>query len=202
MSHIIDFKDDASIKLNDNVENEILTGAGRAYGSEFLIRKPTGKFSGWIGYSLSKTERNIEGINNNLYYPARYDMRHNLTSFLSQQVGKRLLISATFNYRTGQAVTMPLGSFYFKGVTYTYFSSRNGFRLPDSHRLDLSLTLKSKDSGKRWKSEWTISIYNVYGRRNIFSYYLRPSGYDMTELTMHTLYLPGSIPMIRYSFSF
>ena len=202
MDHVIDFKDNASIKLNDDVENEILTGKGRAYGTEFLVRKPTGRFTGWMGYSLSKTERCIAGINNDRYYPARYDLRHNITTFLSQEIGKRLSVSAAFNYRTGQAVTMPIGSFYFKGVAYTYYSDRNGFRLPASHRLDLSLTLKSKPSTKRFKSEWTASLYNVYGKRNVFSYYLKPDGYGMQELNLHTFYLPGCIPMIRYSFSF
>jgi hypothetical protein len=196
MHHVIDFKDNASIKLNLLIEDEILAGEGNAYGSEFLIRKTSGKLTGWISYTLSKTQRKIIGVNDNQYYPARYDQRHNITVFLSQQLRKRIFISSAFMYRTGQAVSMPYGTFDFKYETFTYYSSRNGFRLPDNHRLDLSITLKGKPrETKRWRDEWTISIYNVYNHHNIFSYYFKG-----TEL--HSIYLPGAIPMIRYSFNF
>lgn len=202
MNHIIDFKDDAIITLNKGIESEILPGTARAYGIEFFLRKSSGKLTGWVGYTLAKTERKIDGINDNRFYPSRYDQRHNLSLFLLQALGTRLSLSATFNFRTGQAVTMPIGNFPYKHDIYTYYSLRNGFRLPANHRLDLSLTLKGREKAdKRWRGEWTASVYNVYGRRNVFSYYFDTS-YDTGQIEYHAVSLPGIIPMITYNFNF
>jgi hypothetical protein len=202
MNHIIDFKDDAIIKLNEGIENEVLTGKARAFGIELFLRKSSGRLTGWVGYTLAKTERNIKGINEGKYYPSRFDQRHNISVFMSQTIGKRLIISSTYCYRTGLAVTMPLGTFPFKGGQYTYYSERNGYRLPPSHRLDLSLTLKSREKPKKhWRSEWTASVYNVYDRHNIFSYYFKETS-DSGKSELHAIYLPGSIPMITCNFYF
>lgn len=190
MNHIIDFKDNASLRLNELIENEILSGKGRAYGLEYLIRKSQGKLSGWISYTLSKTEKRIEQINNGGFYPSNYDHRHNFSAFISQVIGKRLSLSVTFNYRTGNAITFPLGTFSFKGSEYYIYTNRNGYRLPEYHRLDFDIKFRSNPA-KKYTSEWSLSMFNAYGRKNVFAYY-----------NNKMIYLPGTIPVIRYSFKF
>ncbi len=203
LNHIIDYKDNAIIRLNEDVEYELLSGTGRSFGAEFFLRKSTGKLTGWAGYTLSKTERRIDGINQNRYYPARYDQRHNLSVYLSQEMGKRWLFSATFNYRTGQAVTMPIGSYMINNDLYTYYSDRNGFRLPANHRLDLSLKLKSREKeGRKSRSEWSASVFNVYDRHNVFSFFFSESDNDRGKIGYRIVYLPGILPMLSYSLYF
>lgn len=203
LRHIIDYKDNAVIRLNEDVEYELLSGTGRSFGAEFFLRKSTGKLTGWAGYTLSKTERWIEGINHNRYYPARYDQRHSLSLFLSQEMGRRWVFSATFNYRTGQAVTMPIGSFMIKSDLYTYYSDRNGFRLPTNHRLDMSLKLKSREKeGRKSRSEWSASVFNVYDRHNVFSFFFSESDNDRGKIGYRIVYLPGILPILSYSLYF
>lgn len=190
VDHIVDYKDNASIRLNEFIDDEILTGNGRSYGLECMIRKSTGKLSGLISYTISKTEQKIGQINENRYYPSKYDHRHNLSAFVSQSIGRRLSISSTFIYRTGNAVTVPVGTFTFKRGEYNIYTERNGYRMPDYNRIDITIGF-GNNPVKKFRSEWSLSIYNLYGRRNAFAYY-----------NGKKIYLPGAIPVIRYSCKF
>ncbi len=203
MAGQIDYKDNAQLLLNDRVERTVLTGTGRSYGLEFLVRKQRGPLTGWVSYTLSKTERKIGGINEGNWYPVRYDRRHNLAVVGSYQLSKRLNLGANWTYVTGGAVTMPVGKFVYDGGTFPFYSSRNGYRLPDYHRLDLALTLDNRPKpGRRVDGSWTLSIYNAYNRKNPFSIYFREKkgGTGETEAVM--TYLFGILPSVTYNFTF
>ena len=165
-TNAIDFKDHAQLLLNKNLEGELRFGKGRAYGLELLARKDKGRLTGWIGYTYSKAEKKINTINNGNWYNAKYDKPHDFSLVASYDLNERLAIGGNFVYSTGGAVTFPTGRYEFLGVAVPVYSERNGSRLPDYHRFDLSATLKSKkNASRRLKTEWVLSIYNVYNRK-------------------------------------
>jgi outer membrane receptor for ferrienterochelin and colicin len=166
----IDFKDHAQLLLNNNIEGELRFGKARAYGLELMLRKNLGRFTGWISYTYSKAEKKIDTVNNNEWYNAKHDKPHDLSIVGSYELSKRITIGSNFVYSTGNAVTFPTGKYEFRGKTIPVYSDRNGARLPDFHRLDFSLTLKSKkNQSRRFQSEWVFSVYNAYNRKNAFA---------------------------------
>jgi CarboxypepD_reg-like domain/TonB-dependent Receptor Plug Domain/Secretin and TonB N terminus short domain len=201
MQNQIDFIDNSDLFLNPYIEQEIKIGDGWAYGAEFLFRKKTGKLKGWVSYTWAKTERQIEGINSGNPYPTRYDKRNDLSIMLSYALNDRLLISTNFTYSTGGAITAPIGSYSFQGITINQYSDRNAYRLPDYHRLDLSLVLKSKKT-LPWDGEWIFSLYNLYNRHNAFSLYAKANDYDVTSSEAYMIYMFGIVPSISYKINF
>lgn len=166
-TNAIDFKEGASLLLNKNLEGELRLGTAKAYGAEFMIKKDIGKVTGWISYTYSKIEKKIESINNNEWYNAKYDKPHDLSLVLSYDLSDRIRFSSNFVYSSGSAVTFPTGKYDFEGTAVPIYSERNGERLPDYHRMDLSMTLKSKNyENNRFKGEWVFGIYNLYNRKN------------------------------------
>ncbi|WP_347159913.1 TonB-dependent receptor [Pontibacter chitinilyticus] len=203
MDNQIDYKDYAEIFLNDRLETELLRGNGEAYGAEFYLRKQKGLLTGWVSYTLSKTERTVPGINNGKAYPLRYDRRHAGNVVLTYQFSPSINFGANWTYATGGAVTMPVGRYEYNGKTYPLYSERNGYRLPDYHRLDLSATYeKPKNEFRKYSSSWTLSIYNAYARKNAFSVYFRESENDATKTEAVKTYLFGIIPSVTYNFNF
>ena len=203
VQHAIDFKDFANLLLNQEFEGELRFGKAQAYGLEFLIKYDIHKFSGWIAYTLSRTEKKINGINNGEVYPAGYDKPHDLAIVVSYDASERLSLGANWVYTTGSAVTFPTGKFEFGGQATPIYSSRNGYRLPDYHRLDVSVTWRSKDKpGKRFQSEWNFSVYNAYGRKNpwVINFVQDPDKPNETYAEM--TYLFSIIPSITYNFKF
>jgi TonB dependent receptor-like, beta-barrel/CarboxypepD_reg-like domain/TonB-dependent Receptor Plug Domain len=201
MNNVIDFKDHAELLLNDQMEGELRFGEATSYGAEFLIRLNLEKLNGWIGYTYAKTERTIEEINNGKPYRAPYDKPHDLAIVLNYQINKRITISGNWIYSTGQAVTMPEDGFYYHDLYAPIYSQRNEDRFPDYHRLDLSLTLASKEKpNKAWSGEWNFSVYNVYSRKNPWSITTSAdeNGKPYAEMT----YLFPIIPSITYNFKF
>lgn len=169
--NIIDLRPGASVLFTDNVETEILAGKGYAYGMEFLIRKNVGKTTGWLSYSYSRTWRKIEGISENNWYNPRFDRPHDVTLVLSHEFSKRWSANMTFVYTTGQAVTFPIGSYEVDNQRVAlYGNERNKDRFPDYHRMDASVTWKNINKGRKWRGSWNLSVYNLYGRKNPFSY--------------------------------
>lgn len=166
----IDFKDHAQLLLNENLEAELRVGKARAYGLELMMKKTQGKFSGWISYTLSKVEKKIPSINNGEWYNAKYDKPHDLSVVAAYEFNKQFSFGSSFVYSTGNAVTFPTGKYDFLGVAVPIYSDRNAARLPNYHRLDFSVTYRSKKNAtRRFKSEWVLSVYNLYNRRNAFS---------------------------------
>lgn len=202
MQNQIDYRDGADIFANsDAIESELLFGKGRAYGIEFLMKKKAGKFTGWLSYTLSKTERKINGINNNNWYNARQDRTHDIALVGSYQLNRKWTLSASWVFYTGDAVTFPAGKYTIDGQTVFYYTERNGYRMPDYHRLDLGATCILKQK-KRWSSELSFSLYNAYGRENAYTINFRdnPDDPSKTEAVRYALF--KYIPSVSYNFKF
>ncbi|MEQ8924262.1 MAG: TonB-dependent receptor [Fulvivirga sp.] len=200
----IDFKDNADILLNKHVEREILSGEGEAYGVEFMLKKTTGKLTGWASYTLSKTERTINGINDGNPYSPRQDRPHSINLMGSYQINKRIQIGAFWNYASGMPITLASSSFEYGGVVVPVYDERNGYRLPASHRLDLSVTIDSKkNDNRKWEGSWNFSLFNVYGRKNPFSLMTRQNQDNPKVTEAVQMSLIGTIvPSVTYNIKF
>ncbi|WP_304517964.1 TonB-dependent receptor [Cecembia rubra] len=169
--NIIDLRQGANILFTDNVETEILSGIGYAYGLEFLVKKNMGKTTGWLGYTYSRTWRKVVGISGDDWYNPRFDRPHDVTLVLNHEFSKRWSTNLTFVYTTGQAVTFPIGSYEMDNQRVPLYGvQRNADRFPDYHRMDASVTWRNIDKGRKWRGSWNFSVYNLYGRKNPFSY--------------------------------
>jgi len=157
--------------FNPNIETELLFGRGWSYGAEFLVKKNFGKLYGWVGYTLSWTNREIDGINNGNPYPAKNDRRHDVSVVASYDVSDQVTLSATWIYFTGNAVTFPRHRTELENTFVPVYSNRNQDRMPDYHRLDLAadITFKKKRPEQRWEHGLNVSLYNAYGRKNAFA---------------------------------
>jgi len=201
MENQIDYRDGADVFSNDAVETQLLYGKGRAYGTEFMIRKKAGKMTGWLSYTLSKTERRINGINNNNWYNARQDRTHDIAVVGMYQLNEKWNLSANWIYYTGDAVTFPNGKYTVGGQTVYYYTNRNGYRMPDYHRLDLGATVQLK-KGKKISSEMAFSLYNAYGRRNAYTISFRDNESDPTKTEAVKTSLFRWVPSVSYNFKF
>jgi outer membrane receptor protein involved in Fe transport len=204
MYNVIDFIDNADLFLNEHIETQIRAGKGTAYGAEFFINKNTGRLKGWLGYTLARTERKIQGINFNRSYPARNDHRHKISMVLSYNISETLRFVSDFVYKSGGAITIPKGFFAYDNIVFNYYTERNGYRLPSYNRLDISLTYKRKiNKARKWQSEWIFGIHNVYNRKNVFSLYFDIEDInDYNDINATKLYIPGVIPFVTYNFKF
>jgi hypothetical protein len=197
----VDYKNGADINSAPDVESELLFGIGRAYGVEALIEKKTGKFTGWFGYTLSRTERKIEGINNNDWYVAKQDRTHELSVVGMYKLNERWNLSGIFVYYTGNAVTFPSGKYSIEDQTVYYYTERNGYRMPAYHRLDFAATY-TKPIKKRFESSWNFSLYNVYGRENAYTITFEddPNNEGQTRAIQTSLF--KWVPSVTYNFKF
>jgi hypothetical protein len=176
MDNQIDYRDNADLAFNENLDGELLTGDGWAYGAEFFVAKTEGNSSGFISYTWAKTMRQINGISGDNPYVAGFDRRHNVSVVFTQKFSKRLLATASFVFASGQPLTTPVSKYFYNGEWQTNYNDqqRNNFRLPAYHRADIGVTLKSKEKpDKRFKSNWNFSIYNLYNRENPYALYFR-----------------------------
>lgn len=208
---LVDYVDGPDLFVNPLLEGELLEGKGRAYGLELQVEKKKGKFTGWISYTLARTERLVEGVNNDDWFPSRFDQTHNFSTTAFYQLSKRWDLSANFVFNTGTPTTFPTDRIEIQDyvVPHNSNASRNNFRIPSYHRLDLSATLNSKEKeGKRWKGDWVFSIYNVYNRRNPFSIFFRqgtirpPVGTPIETEAVQFSVIGSFIPAIAYNFTF
>ena len=197
----IDYKNGADILMNEKLESQLVFGEGRAYGIEFFIKKKFGKLTGWIGYTLSKSERKFEKINNGNVFPARQDRTHDISIVGIYQPTDRWIFSATWVYNTGNAITFPSGKYLIDGHIANYYTERNGYRMPAYHRLDLSVTLLNKKR-KKFESSWNISVYNAYAQKNAYSINFRKNEDNPTETQAVMVYLFTIVPSITYNFKF
>ncbi|MBL7825586.1 MAG: TonB-dependent receptor [Saprospiraceae bacterium] len=195
----VDYEDGAETFLNPNLEAELVFGRGRAYGAEFYLKKSKGDFTGWLSYTLSKSERQFDDINNGAWFSARQDRTHAISVVGTYQITPRLTAAFDWVYYTGDAVTFPTGKYEVDGEIVTLYSGRNGDRMPDYHRLDLGLTWFLKDK-KHWSSDLNFSVYNVYNRKNAFSIDFRESETSpgATEAVKTSLF--GIVPSISWNF--
>ena len=175
LNNQFDYRDNARLIFNPNLDGELLFGDGWAYGAEFYLARTQGKTTGFMSYTLSRTMRQINGINFDQPFVANFDRPHNLNLVLTHKFNDRILISASYVFLSGQPLTAPQSKFFFDGAWQTNYSGkRNEFRIPSYQRADLGITIKSKEKpDKRFKSDWNISVYNLTNRDNPFAIYFR-----------------------------
>jgi len=204
MYDVIDFKDNAQLLMNPRMEGDIRSGTAKAYGLELFVKKNSGRLNGWISYTLSKVTRTIAEINNGNPYPTSYDKPHNINVIMNYELSNRVILSGNWVYATGAPITFPVGSYVIDNTYGKYYSARNGYRMRDYHRLDLSVTIKGKERpGKKWNGEWVFSMYNAYGRHNDWMINFVQDEKDATKIVAERWYLPFvCFPGITYNFKF
>jgi outer membrane receptor for ferrienterochelin and colicin len=215
MVNLIEYKEGASfLSLTDDWQQKIEIGKGNSYGIEFLIEKNTGKFTGWIGYTLSYAYRKFQNLNEGRRFPYKYDRRHDISLVLTYKFNERVDVGLTWVFGTGNATTLVSDKYekaistetygdyyryniYYPGIIGSY-QSRNSFRMPSYHRLDLGINLhKQKKHGKR---TWRFGVYNVYNRQNPFIMMIEPQGEDPSKLVQLSLF--PIIPSFSYRYEF
>jgi len=203
INNAVDFRDHAMLLLNPHMEGELRIGEGRSGGLEFLVRKNSGRLTGWISYTWSRTERIVPEINNGDPYPAPYDKPHDLAIVLNYEVSKRIWISGNWVYSTGLPVTFPTGRFEYMGNIAPVYSSRNAYRMPDYHRLDLSVSLAGKEKpGRRWGWDLNLSAYNAYARKNAWAINFVQDENDPNVTYAEKTYLFSIVPALTFNFHF
>lgn len=200
MHQMVDYKDNADLHMNENVEDEVKEGEGRAAGLETMVKYENRWVTAQASYTLSKAERRADEINNGNWYYATYDQKHNLALNATFHAGRNDF-SVAFKYHTGGRATMPYETFMYDGVTLSVYTERNGYKKPDFHRLDFSWihTLKAT---RRWKSQIIVALYNCYGRKNAYSVFVKGDKWDMSDAKGYMIYLYQWVPSITYSFKF
>ena len=201
MQNQIDYRNGANTQGNELVEGELLFGKGRAYGAELFVKKKYGKFTGWISYTLARSERNIEGINDGRWYPVRQDRTHDISIVAMYDLGEKWSLAATWVYNTGNAVTFPSGKYYVDGNVQFLYTERNGYRMPAYHRMDICATWQRKKTEK-FESSWNFSVYNVYARENAYAIIFRESETDPNQTEAVRIALFKIIPSVTYNFRF
>ena len=205
--NILDYKVGANILLNQDLETELLQGDGKAYGVEFLLKKPNGRLNGWIGYTYSRafikldSPFNDEKVNNGEYFPTNFDKPHDFSIVMNYKFTHRYSFSSNFVYQTGRPVTYPISKYFYQGAEYTMYSDRNKYRIPDYYRLDIGLNIEGNHKIKKLAhSFWNISIYNVLGRNNPYSIFFVTKEGQIKAYQTSIFAVP--IPTITYNFKF
>jgi hypothetical protein len=205
----VDYIDGADLIANNAIEQVILNGKARAYGLEVLLRKNTGKLTGWVSYTLSRSEQqtpgrtpNETGINNGDWYRTGYDKTHNLSITGSYTHTEKWTFGAIFALQSGQPVTYPNGQYIYQGISVPSYGARNDNNLPLYHHLDVSATYTPKPEKKKgWQGEWVFSIYNLYSRKNAASISFRQNE-DTARNEAIKLSIFGIVPSVTYNFKF
>jgi hypothetical protein len=204
MQNSVEYKEGAMLLLNNNFEQELVRGHGEAYGLELFINKTQGRFTGWIGYTLSYSKRQFDSLNKGKTFYSKYDRRHDVSLVAMYDLTKRFSVSAVWVLSTGSPFTARIGQYilpnpgYNGVITVPVYSDRNAYRLSTSHRLDIDFCLKRKPK-RKWQGEWHFSAYNVYNRTQPSRVRIRlidgTYKYQQTGLF-------GIIPSIAYNFKF
>lgn len=196
----IDYRTGAQTFLNNEIEAELVYGKGEAYGLELLIEKKKGRLTGWIGYTLSRSLRQFDDIDEGKVFSARQDRIHDIAIVLMYKISKRLAASTSWIYYTGDAVTFPAGKYVVDDVFVPYYTERNGYRMPDYHRLDIGLTWYFKER-KRYNHSLNFSVYNAYARENAYSITFETDPDDNTKTQAVQTTLFKLVPSITYNFT-
>lgn len=203
----IDYIDGADLIANNAIEQVILNGKARAYGLELLLRKNSGRFNGWLAYTLSKSEQQTKGItpnelgiNNGDWYNTPHDKTHDISLTTSYKLNDRWEISSNFLFQTGQPATFPNGQYVYNGIVIPNYGQRNTNRLPSYNRLDISFKYQPKQSvNKKWQGHWVFGVYNVYNRKNAASInFSQNATTGVNEATRLSIF--GIVPSISYNF--
>lgn len=213
LSNQLEFKPGARLILNNNLEGEMIFGTGKAYGVELFAQKKLGRITGWVGYTLSRTERTFPEMNEGRPFPFRYDRTHDLSLVANYSLNSKWQASAVFVYGTGNALTMPTGRFVYRVgfdgteeepvfTNINLYDKINDYRMPAYHRLDIALTYTPKpQSTKRFRSSWNFSIYNVYSRYNPYFIYIKVEE-DERIIQGKKVFLFPITPAVTWNFKF
>ena len=189
----------------DNIDNNLTFGDGKSYGFEIFSAKRRGNLNGWVGYTYSKTTRQFDNLNNGNWYYAKYDRPHDLSVVLNYQISDRLNLSTVFVYASGNSLTIPKSMYIIDGNLITEWGDLNSYRMDPYHRMDVALTLKNKPQ-KKFSSSWTLSVYNVYNRKNPYFIYFETEGLlggtENVEIKAQQVSLFPIIPSISWNFNF
>jgi hypothetical protein len=203
----IDYKDGAELLLNEHIETDVTQAKGKAYGFEFLVKKPSGKLNGWISYTYSRTWLKTTGafrderVNRGEYYPASYDKPHALNFIGNYKFSRRFNFSLNMVYSTGRPITVPLVKYETGGAQRVYYSDRNQSRIPDYFRTDISINIEGNHRIKKLAhSSWTVALYNLTGRQNAYSVYFTSQNGVIKGYKLSIFGRP--IPTITYNFKF
>jgi hypothetical protein len=214
LTNAIEYKNGANLLLNPYLEADLTNVRGYNYGVELYLKKNSGRLTGWASYTFSRSLQKTNGIftgdkiNENQLFPSNFDRPHDLIINLNYHISRRWRFGSTFIYSTGRPVTLPEYKFYYQNYQLLYYSDRNKYRLPDYHRLDVSLTFdESIRIKKKWKGSWTFSIVNLYGRKNAYSVFYKEEGhmvsYEYKLYDTYKLYIIGiPFPTLTYNFTF
>ena len=203
MDNQVDFRDHAELILNPRIEGEVRIADGEAFGMELLLRKQTGRLTGWISYTLSRSTRISPWINEGKVYMSPYDRTHDFSVVASYEINPVLSASATWVYATGAPVTFPTGRFVYGNMVAPVYSDRNDYRMPAYHRLDVGMTwIPNAKKARRWTNSWTLSVYNAYNRHNAFVINFVKNKENPNIMEAEMIYLFPIIPAITYNFRF
>ena len=214
LDNIVEYRDGATILLNNALETDLLNASGYNYGVELYLKKNTGRLTGWASYTYSRSMRHTtslieaDQINGNRYYPSSFDKPHNIVINGNYHLTRRWRLSGTFNFNTGKPITLPELKYEYDGRQYVYYSDRNKYRLPDYHRLDIAITFdETLRLKQKWRGSWTLAIINLYGQKNPYSvYYKSTSQLESRFYQSYNLYklyiISRPIPTLTYNFSF
>ncbi|NHM01256.1 TonB-dependent receptor [Flavobacterium difficile] len=205
----LDYIDGADLIANEAIEQVLLPGKTRAYGLEVMVKKNVGNLSGWVSYTLSRSEQLTEGrtpietgINNGNWYKTGWDKTHNIYVTGMYKLNEKWSFGSIFTYQTGQPVTFPTAQYQYQGINVPVYGNRNEDNLPAYHRIDVSATLNpTKNKDRKWQGEWVFSIYNLYGRRNAASINFRQNQ-DTGSNEAVRLSIFGIVPSVTYNFKF
>lgn len=207
LDNTLDYKVGGQLILNQFVETEVLQGDGKAYGVEFLLKKNEGDLTGYLGYSFSRIFYRLdsafseERVNRGEFFPANFDIPHELSLILNYKLTKRYSLSGNFIYQSGRPVTFPVGQFQEGGNNFVVFSDRNQFRIPNYFRVDLGINIEGNHKIKKFAhSFWNISIYNVLGRNNPFSTFFVTENGEVKAYQSSIFTVP--VPTVSYNFRF
>jgi len=221
MENLIEYKENTqpSDGVDNNEDNLLTFGRGESYGIEFFVKKNFGKTTGWVGYTLSRTERQFDEINAGQWYPATFDRTHDISVVAAHRLTDKWTLSGTFVFGTGRAITLPVSGYFVENTLVYNYSERNSFRMRDYHRLDLSATYSTSETKtitdkvtgeiiekrKRIQSQWVFSIYNVYNRLNPYFYYFDNQGQAANgtfQVQAKQVSLFPILPAITWNFQF
>jgi hypothetical protein len=206
MNQLIGYEEGTNLFLNTDFESKLIQGKGRAYGIEVLLRKNTGKLTGWLSYTLSWSHRQYDEINAGNWFPSRYDRRHNGAVVAQYAINNRWAVSMVWEFISGSRFTPVIGQYVVFAPTLTgadlvpIYSGINQVKLASSHRLDIGLKFKSKPD-KKFRWQWFAGVYNVYNRANPIGITIEQDEVD-GSLRYSQPGLFGLIPFVSYGFKF
>ncbi len=205
--NVVDYKDGADLFLNDHLETELLTGDGKSYGFEVFVKKKDSRFNGWVSYTFSRSLRKIEGpfkletVNRGEWYPSNFDKPHNFSMVTRYRFGAYTTMSTVLTVSTGRPLTTPGGKWTYQGQVLGAFNERNGGRIPDYHRLDVSLQFKWPSPHKLLAGQWTLAVYNIYGRENAFSVFFKDT-FGAPPQPFRVSVIGAPFPSLSYEITF